>query len=416
MFMFQRDRMQQTWTLLLLLGVVATSTCSAFTVPRSPVVASTDTSAGMNMNMNMHSNSNMNMIKRSQRQQRRPSLSSLNLSFEVNGSVATNDGKPTSAGTSATSTSAASTTTDRDTVLMPRIQAQFVRAGMILFILSMCLALPVTLAPQYAAYKLGLIGKTRKERLALSTGQFCARWFVRIIPFCKLETIVSERNENDKEDSWNEPKPAVWVCNHTSMLDVFLLMAADRKLRGRHKRPIKIVYWKQLEDNPVTKLLFRQAGFIPIQMAANEPGQANDYDVGSFKRLLKDTKQAFREGFDIGILPEGQLNPTPDQGLQPVFSGAHTLARLSKRPVQMLALHGAHQLWHPTKGMHVTGRHVRVRSYGTGRPFSSAQEFVKTFEQVVGHFGMTGNDLKEPELNEWLTGKAWEKVQAASCE
>jgi hypothetical protein len=56
------------------------------------------------------------------------------------------------------------------------IQAQLVRAGMMTFIVSMCVALPVTLFPQYVAYKLGLLNKTRKERLALSTGQFCARW------------------------------------------------------------------------------------------------------------------------------------------------------------------------------------------------------------------------------------------------
>jgi hypothetical protein len=30
--------------------------------------------------------------------------------------------------------------------------------------------------------------------------------------------------------------------------------------------------WKQLEDNPVTKLLFRQCGFIPVQMADNGNG------------------------------------------------------------------------------------------------------------------------------------------------
>jgi 1-acyl-sn-glycerol-3-phosphate acyltransferase len=156
-------------------------------------------------------------------------------------------------------------------------------------------------------------------------------------------------------DKKNElPEPAVWVCNHTSMLDVFLLMAADRKLRGRNKRPMKIVYWQQLEDNPVTKLLFQQAGFIPVQMAPGVPGTKNDYDISSFKRLLKDAKQAFAEGFDIGILPEGQLNPNPELGLLPIFSGAFTLARLSSRPVHLMAMHGAHHLWHPIQGMHVT--------------------------------------------------------------
>jgi hypothetical protein len=75
------------------------------------------------------------------------------------------------------------------------------------------------------------------------------------------------------------------------MLDVFILLGVDRQLRGGYKkRPIKIVYWKGLEANPVTKLIFRQAGFIPVQMADNGNGNANEYDVKSFKKLLKDAK------------------------------------------------------------------------------------------------------------------------------
>jgi hypothetical protein len=48
--------------------------------------------------------------------------------------------------------------------------------------------------------------------------------------------------------------------------------------------------WKQLEDNPVTKLLFRQCGFIPVQMADNGNGNENEYDISSFRTLLKETK------------------------------------------------------------------------------------------------------------------------------
>ena len=46
-------------------------------------------------------------------------------------------------------------------------------------------------------------------------------------------------------------------------------------------------------------------------MTANKAGEPNDYDVSTFKNLLKQAKQAFADGFDIGILPEGQLNPHP---------------------------------------------------------------------------------------------------------
>lgn len=254
---------------------------------------------------------------------------------------------------------------------------------MMAFIAAMCIALPVTLLPQRAVYKAGLMSKTRKEKSALRTAQFCARWLIRLIPFCALTTIAAK----------HEPTPSIWVCNHTSMLDIFLLLATDKKLRGRKRRPIKIVYWKGLEDNPVTKLLFTQCGFIPVQMADNGHGNDNEYDVSSFKKLLKDTKEAMNEGFDIGILPEGQLNPSPEDGLLPVFSGAYTLAKLSRRPVRMMALHGAHHLWHPIDGMKAAARNVKIRCFPTEHKFTSADEFTSTFEDVVGHFGKTGQDL-----------------------
>jgi len=184
------------------------------------------------------------------------------------------------------------------------------------------------------------------------------------------------------------------------MLDVFLLLAADLQARGKTRRPIKIVYWKQLEDNPVTALMFRQAGFIPVQMADNGNGQDNDYDRSSFKQLIKDARQAFGDGFDIGILPEGQLNPTPENGLLPVFSGAFTLARMSRRPVQMLAMAGAHDLWHPVHGMHCVRRHVQIRVYPYTFRFQSADNFVKAFTDVVGNFATHKTDLPEAEMAE----------------
>jgi 1-acyl-sn-glycerol-3-phosphate acyltransferase len=146
-------------------------------------------------------------------------------------------------------------------------------------------------------------------------------------------------------------------------------------------------------------------------MAANKAGESNDYDLQSFKNLLKDSKRAFDEGFDIGILPEGQLNPHPETGLLPCFSGAFTLARMSKRPIHMMALHGTHRLWHAREdiGMTVTGRHIKARVYPGGRKYKSGDEFLKTFEAVVGEFATKGRDLKESEVKAWLDGTKWEE-------
>jgi 1-acyl-sn-glycerol-3-phosphate acyltransferase len=171
-----------------------------------------------------------------------------------------------------------------------------------------------------------------------------------------------------------------------------------------------------LEDNPITKLLFQQCGFIPVQMSNNKAGEANDYDLNSFKNLLKQAKQAFAEGFDIGILPEGQLNPHPEEGLLPCFPGAFTLARMSRRPIHMMALHGTHRLWHARDdiGMTVTGRDVGVRVYPGGRTYTSGDEFLAAFHAVVGEFASTGKDLPEQEVKAWLDGSKWKEMQESA--
>lgn len=100
------------------------------------------------------------------------------------------------------------------------------------YIASMCMALPVTLFPIELLHRAKIITRKRREVMSLRTGQFCARWLHRLIPFYKLTVIPSPQN----------PTPSVWVCNHQSMLDVFCMLAADKKMRGKNKRPIKVVY------------------------------------------------------------------------------------------------------------------------------------------------------------------------------
>jgi hypothetical protein len=166
-----------------------------------------------------------------------------------------------------------------------------------------------------------------------------------------------------------------------------------------------------LEKNPVTNVMFKLCGFIPVQMEANRAGIPNEYDKRSFITLIRNTKKAFAEGFDILVLPEGQLNPWPESGLMEVFPGAHKLSLMSKRPIRMVAMHGLHKFWHADEsiGMRVTGKDVNVRAYSWGRIFESGDEFVETFRTVVGHFGTHGVDLSEKELEKWLDGTAWQK-------
>jgi 1-acyl-sn-glycerol-3-phosphate acyltransferase len=283
-----------------------------------------------------------------------------------------------------------STSTEQPRRQISALSAILTKLGMISFVVLMCTLLPLTLMPQRLLYGMKLITKGRLERWALLTSQWCARVAYGLVPFCRIATITPYGGVNDMTNH----EPAIWVCNHTSMLDVFILLIADLQLRGRKRRPIKVIYWQQLEKNPVTKLMFKTAGFIPVDMAANAPGQDNEYDVKGFKKLLKDTKQAVADGFDIGILPEGQLNPTPEQGLLPLFTGAYTLAKLSKRPIGMLGLYGVDRLWGAVRGMTVLDRRVQVGVLSPPRKYGSAEDFTTTFTDVVGTFGQGGGTTK----------------------
>ena len=69
------------------------------------------------------------------------------------------------------------------------------------------------------------------------------------------------------------------------------------------------------------------AGFISVDMADNGNGNPNEYNKSSFKQMIKDTQTAIKDGFDVFVLLEGQLNPTPENGLQPILPGAFALAK-----------------------------------------------------------------------------------------
>lgn len=102
-----------------------------------------------------------------------------------------------------------------------------------------------------------------------------------------------------------------------------------------------------------------------MDMEDNGNGNPNEYHPKSFKQMMKSTKQAITEGFDVLVLPEGQLNPRPEEGLQPIFPGAFALAKSSHRPIQMVALHGCHNMWHADEniGMKVVSRDVTIKAY-----------------------------------------------------
>lgn len=151
----------------------------------------------------------------------------------------------------------------------------------------MCAFLPLSLLPTYVQIKMGMLNKTESEHQALQVGQKCAQMLISWIPFMTID-VTPYITDN--------PSPTIWVSNHVSMLDTFVFLASDEELRGKNRRPIKTIYWKGLDANPIVRILFNMAGFIPIDMEDNGNGNPNVYNRSSFKQMLKDTQRAIDEG------------------------------------------------------------------------------------------------------------------------
>ena len=116
------------------------------------------------------------------------------------------------------------------------------RTGTLLtFLASMCVVLPTVLAPLWMLQHRGdWMERPARETLALTVAQRATRVLWRMFPFCQLHVT------SDCVASCASAEPRIWVCNHTSMLDTFVLLAVDAQLRGPGKRPIKTVYVRLL--------------------------------------------------------------------------------------------------------------------------------------------------------------------------
>ena len=125
---------------------------------------------------------------------------------------------------------------NNNNVLSP-LEASITKFAMMTYIASMCVALPISLLPLSLLRQTNLVSKTQSEHLALQTGEFCARFLLRLMPFVHLTVIPSHPQAPE-----TNPQPSIWVANHVSQIDTFLLLAADAELRGPHKRPIKTIY------------------------------------------------------------------------------------------------------------------------------------------------------------------------------
>lgn len=134
------------------------------------------------------------------------------------------------------------------------------------------------------------------------------------------------------EEHADPKRPTLYVCNHASMLDVFLGIWMSRwGTCGVAKK--EIVYY------PFFGQFFWLAGHLTIDRGNNERA------VNALKELVDFVR---RHRLSIYIWPEGTRSR--DGRLLPFKRGAFHIALASKLPIVPIVLRGTHRAW-PNRGL-----------------------------------------------------------------
>jgi 1-acyl-sn-glycerol-3-phosphate acyltransferase len=148
---------------------------------------------------------------------------------------------------------------------------------------------------------------------------------VLIAPFVRLELVRMDlaRTEN-----------GIVVCNHRSMLDVLIGLAAFRRLRRYPRLAVAGEYFRR----PGLGWALRFAGAIPVD---------RDSPTGTVRRV----NEVARAGIPVVILAEGRLHRDPDDPTTtaPFKTGAVRIAHQCELPIWAIALAGSDKIWPPDK-------------------------------------------------------------------
>jgi len=122
-----------------------------------------------------------------------------------------------------------------------------------------------------------------------------------------------------------ETGAAVLACNHVSMVDAVVILAAS-------PRPIRFLMDHRIFQVPVLSFVFRTGKAIPIAPAKEDPAM--------LEAAYAEVAQALRDGDLVGIFPEGTLTGTGE--LNPFKGGVARIVETTPVPVVPMALRG---LW-----------------------------------------------------------------------
>jgi len=154
-------------------------------------------------------------------------------------------------------------------------------------------------------------------------------WAYLLIARVYISLMSSWRS--NRPCNWPPEGPAIIVGNHTSPVDPLLLWYRhNREWPAHHARVVGFMVAREyVVQKNVIGWICRVMQSVPV----NRSGQDTQAVRAALRRLAS--------GELLGIFPEGHLNVTPEDGLQPFNTGIAYIALKSGAPIYPSFIHGA---------------------------------------------------------------------------
>lgn len=118
--------------------------------------------------------------------------------------------------------------------------------------------------------------------------------------------------------------PAIYAANHVSYYDPVIIALGET-------RPLHFMAWEALFSKPLFAQVLLDWGAFPVDVSGSDPG--------GYKTCLK----RLREGYRVGIFPEGERSRTGE--LLNLKEGVARLAINARVPIVPVVITGAHRAW-----------------------------------------------------------------------
>lgn len=173
----------------------------------------------------------------------------------------------------------------------------------------------------------------------------------------------------------------LFLCNHISFMDLFLLIFLSSKFKNKHL--CKFVGMQEIFDWLFVGYVLKELGMIPIKMLPNKNNQ-NQYCEESKKLLKERCKQELINGNSIFMFPEGRLNDNPLK-LNKIHSGAYYLGQETNTPIKIIGLKNVDKIWKRYK--HPTGSgKINIKIFDKNYNFKDNNEFKNEFRRIIEYW------------------------------